>query len=238
MYLPQSKIYMGKATQSRKGAQAADMCLSAWTSSAFEQAQEQLSLQQTAACSRAHSGAHCLPALREPGPGSALSPRAICLLLVLPASLTDGFCAVEQKQQNCCLSSICCQAGWSAVETPSGSLNLAKLHQTSVCDPQTQIPSQSCAGSTAGPGEVLWAVTCFVKGSLREFSRLVSVFFVKFGWGEQDCFFAVMETGPCYAVYIIGCHTGASGDVDCAHLHKSKNKYTHKPLQSKYATDN
>lgn len=218
MYLPRSKIYMGKATRSGKGAQAAGTCLSMPTSPALGQAGEQLSLQQQLLPASAQRP----PARREPAPGSA------------PAAVEQQ----PQPQPQSCLSSRCCQAGCSAVLTPSGSLNLAKLQQAGVCDPPTQPPSQSRAGSTAGQGDVLRAVTCFARGSRGEFSRLVLVFVFKVGWGEQDCFLTVMETGPCYAVHIIGCHSGASGDVDCAHLHKSKNKYTHKPLQSKYATDN
>lgn len=43
-------------------------------------------------------------------------------------------------------------------------------------------------------------------------------------WDERHCSFTLMEMGLHYTAYITGCHAGASGDVDCAHLHKSKNK--------------
>lgn len=43
-------------------------------------------------------------------------------------------------------------------------------------------------------------------------------------WDEQQSSFTLMDMGLHYTAYITGCHAGASRDVDCAHLHKSKNK--------------
>lgn len=93
-------------------------------------------------------------------------------------------------------------------------------------DPGQPLPQLGCLGVTATSQShrcprSLRTMLGFCK--TLHYNKAVAFLF-SFQWAEQDCFFALMEMGLYCTVNFTGCHAGASRDVDCAYLHKSKNK--------------